>query len=111
MVSTPGFSKLISLKRLKLLGNFLNFTHDTPQGNTDKLYKIKPVLEYLSNFFTEIYTPERELSIDESLMLWKGRLSWKQYIKIKRARFGIKTFVLTEALSGCQENYCIQQKG
>jgi len=24
---------------------------------------------------------ERDISIDESLLLWKGRLSWKQYIQ------------------------------
>lgn len=47
-----------------------------------------------------MYTPNREVSIDESLFLWKGRLSFKQFIRIKRARFGIKSFVVTEALSG-----------
>ena len=34
------------------------------------------------------------------MLLWKGQLSWKQYIKTKRARFGMETFLLEEALPG-----------
>lgn len=44
--------------------------------------------------------PERDVSVDESLLLFKGRLSWKQYMPLKRARFGIKSFLLCESSSG-----------
>lgn len=40
--------------------------------------------------------PFENLAIDESLVLWKGRLSFKQFIKTKRHRFGIKIFVLCD---------------
>ena len=33
-------------------------------------------------------------------MLWKGRLYWKQYIPLKRARYGVKSYELCESLSG-----------
>ena len=39
----------------------------------------------------------RQMSIDESLIPFKGRLSYRQYIPSKRARFGIKCWVLTDA--------------
>ena len=32
------------------------------------------------------------MSVDESLVLYKGRLKFKQYIRTKRARFGIKLY-------------------
>ena len=38
--------------------------------------------------------------IDESLLLWKGHLHFKQYIPIKRSRFGVKLFKLCESSSG-----------
>ena len=44
--------------------------------------------------FGEVYTPSSNISIDESLLLWKGRLGFKQYILLKGARFGIKCFML-----------------
>lgn len=34
--------------------------------------------------------------MDEELLLWKGRLVFKQYIPLKQARFGIKIFSLCE---------------
>lgn len=40
--------------------------------------------------------PFGNLAIDESLVLWKGRLSFKQFIKTKRHRFGIKIFVICD---------------
>ena len=42
---------------------------------------------------------ERDVTIDESLMLYKGRLGWIQYIPSKRARFGIKFYLLCESKS------------
>jgi len=42
----------------------------------------------------------RDISVDESLMLWKGQLGFRQYIPIKRARFGIKSYELCESGSG-----------
>ena len=39
-----------------------------------------------------VYYPCEDLSVDESLVLFKGRLVFKQYIKSKKARFGIKFY-------------------
>ena len=57
--------------------------------------------------FSETYEPERDMTVDESLLLWKGRLSWKQYIPSKRARFGIKSFEICESSSGYIWNFFI----
>lgn len=101
LFSTPGFSTLISHNRLKLLNKFLHFTNaPMPRSGNKKLHKIMPIFSYLVAKFAEVYTPERDVSIDESLLLWKGRLGFKQFIRIKRARFGIKTYILSEARSG-----------
>ena len=34
------------------------------------------------------------LSLDESMMLWRGRLVFRQYIKNKKHKYGIKVFEL-----------------
>ncbi|KAM7294400.1 uncharacterized protein ISCGN_023906 [Ixodes scapularis] len=41
-----------------------------------------------------------DLCIDESLLLFKGRLAFKQYIPSKRSRFGLKSFVLCNVKTG-----------
>ncbi|KAJ8936088.1 hypothetical protein NQ314_012497 [Rhamnusium bicolor] len=44
----------------------------------------------------DIYYPSKNLSLDESMLLWRGRLLFKQYIKNKKHKFGIKIYILTE---------------
>lgn len=51
----------------------------------------------LRDTFRNVYSPGRNLSVDESLVSFKGRLHFRQYIKTKRARFGIKLYELTAA--------------
>ena len=46
--------------------------------------------------FKSVYTPDKHIAIDVELLLWKGRLEFKQYIPHKRARFGIKMFSVCE---------------
>lgn len=50
----------------------------------------------ISEKFQEVYVPAHNISIDEFLLMWKGRLGFKQYIPLKRARFGVKSFMLCE---------------
>jgi hypothetical protein len=47
-----------------------------------------------------LYLPGQNIAIDESLTLWKGRLSFKQYIPLKSSEFGIKTYAFCESKSG-----------
>lgn len=43
-----------------------------------------------------VYYPQRELSLDESMVLWRGRLYFRQYIKGKKHKYGIKLYTLSE---------------
>lgn len=101
LFETPGIKNIISLSRLVLLKKFMHFVDNTTLDPSvpAKLTKIKPVLDYVVDRFSKVYRPARDICVDESLMLWKGRLSWKQYIPNKRARFGIKSYILTESES------------
>ena len=69
---------------------------DRTEPNPDKLFKIRPHVDHLFEKFQEIYTPSKNVCIYESLLLWKGRLHFKQYIPLKRSRFGIKLVILYE---------------
>ena len=54
----------------------------------------------LRKAFSQSFQPYQRLCIDESLLLYKGRLSFKQYIPSKRNRFGIKSFILSDCRTG-----------
>jgi hypothetical protein len=48
-----------------------------------------------------LYLPNQNIAIDESLTLWKGCLSVRQYPPLKASKFGIKTSELCESTAGC----------
>jgi len=109
LVNTPAFSALMSRDRFLLIRRFLHFVDNSgyQRGVSGKLFKIKPVLEYFQSKFQSLFHPGKFFAVDESLLLWKGRLSWKQYIPKKRSRFGIKSFELCDCSTSYLWNFII----
>lgn len=77
---------------------YLHF-NDSSEETCTRLEKIGNIIDLLKEKFSNAVYPFQNLSIDESLMLWKGRLSFRQYIPSKRHRFGIKMFILCDCES------------
>ena len=50
--------------------------------------------------FRRYFRPFQKLVIDESLVLFHGRVVFRQYIPSKRHRFGIKFFVICDCETG-----------
>ena len=100
LLKTPFFNNVMPRNRFQLIFEFFHFNDNSnysPQDpNRDRLFKIHPVLDYLMDKFNSVYTPDKHIAIDEELLLWKRRLGFKQYIRNKRARFGIKMFSVCE---------------
>lgn len=63
------------------------------EPNFDKLYKIRPLLDHLSANFLNYFEPGKNQSIDESMILFKGRSSIKQYMPMKPIKRGYKVWV------------------
>jgi hypothetical protein len=105
------FLELFTERRFHLQLKFPHFVHnehyEEATCGSRRLYKLKPILDHLNDRFRSVYTPEYEVSVDESLMTWKGWLSWKVYIPSKRSRFAIKPFELCEAKSAYVWNFII----
>ena len=94
------FNSVMPHNRFQSILQFLHFADnrqfDPNDPDRDRLYKVRPVVEYLVNKFRTVYVPEDHISLDEELLLWKENLAFKQYIAMKRVRFGIKLFSLCE---------------
>lgn len=59
-----------------------------------RLHKIDQVLNHILSNIGNIYSPGENLSLDEALLLWRGRLGFRQYIPNKTAKYGIKLYEL-----------------
>ena len=100
-----SFAEVMPRDRFLQIYRYLHVSDDThfiPRGaaNHDPLFKVRPLLDLLQTRFRTLYRPARDISIDESMIPYKGRIYFKQYIPSKRARFGIKAFVMAESKSG-----------
>ena len=75
------FNKVMMHKRfLQIMKVFPFADNDGGSSDQDKLWKVRPVLIPLMSAFVSAFKPYKYLCIDDSLLLWKGRLSFKQYI-------------------------------
>lgn len=100
VIETPIFRKTMPFKRFRQISRFLHFSNNETSDRNDRLRKVRPIINLWNEKFKEIYTPSEYISIDESLMKYKGRLAYKQYNPSKRARFGLKIYKLCEASTG-----------
>lgn len=112
LTRTPAFSKYFSRDRYITILKYLHFAdNQTGVENRLKDYKISYIFNDLKNKMSTLFYPFQKLVIDESLMLFKGRLSWKQYIPSKRHRWGIKLFILCDCETGIILNMIIYTGG
>ena len=90
------WSSLMSRNRFQILLRFFHFV-DTSIQSEDRLYKVRPIMDYFNNIMKKNYVPDKSLCIDESMMLWRGRLIFRQYIKNKKRKYGVKLYELCES--------------
>ena len=64
-----------------------------PRDNTDHLHILRLLIESLNNHCVKLYNISKQVSTDESMILFKGRSSLKQYNPMKPIKRGYKLWV------------------
>ena len=77
------FKSVMTRDRFTSIMRLLNFGEE-PVNEDNHLRKVRFPINHLNTIVPEIFMPPKELSLDESMMLWRGRLVFRQYIKNKR---------------------------
>jgi hypothetical protein len=98
---SPFYSNTMKRDRFLHILTFLHFTDNTNEidknaENYDRLCKIRDVFDMLNNAYAKFYNPSEHLAVDEIIVLFKGRVVFRQYIPKKHKRFGIKIFKLCD---------------
>ena len=115
----------MSGRRFELLMRYLHLNDKEKMPpvrspNHDRLYKIRPLIERVTKAFHTLYTPRENLSIDETIISFKGQLSWVQYMPIisfkgrlswvqympkKPHKWGIKAWAMADSSNGYITNF------
>lgn len=87
----------LSRDRFKQMLSCLRFYDCADALAAGPLAKMQPFLKQVKELCNNIFVPRQQLSIDETLVLYKGRVLFKQYIPTKKNKYGIKMYCLCEA--------------
>ena len=102
--ATPYFNHTMARNRFQSIYSNLHFNDNSLDDKTDRLYKVRPVLDYLVGKFKELYQPGENICVDEAMIPWRGRLSFKVYSPLKPSKYGMRLYVLSDSSNG----YCFK---
>ena len=105
LIQVPEIPKIMPFVRFEQIWRFLHLcdsSQQIPAGQPghDRLFKVRALLDLLTPSFKRNYQPHKEISVDEAMIPFKGRLAFIQYMKAKPVKWGIKVFVLADAHNG-----------
>jgi len=83
-----------SFKRFQQMKRFFKVCDPAleEENKGDKMYKVRELWMSFIDACKANYWPDREISIDEAMKKFKGRCSFKQYIRTKPVRWGLKVY-------------------
>lgn len=99
MWSSNLINSTMSRDKFRLIGTYLSI--GIPNQN-DKLARVRELSELINKLSVKYYKPRSNLTIDESMIAYKGKHGLKQYIPMKPTKWGFKAFLLCESTTG----YC-----
>ena len=92
---------VMTRRRFQSILQNLPFSNNDNDDKTDKLYKIRPVIENLNKVFAESLSNSRFQSVDEHMYKFTGRSSIKQDIKNKPIKWGFKYWYRYDIEADC----------
>ncbi|CAC5395945.1 unnamed protein product [Mytilus coruscus] len=110
-LETPYFATVLARDRFMQIMRYLHFTdphQQVPQrgeANYDGTYKVRYIMDAINKQMRDQYVPKREVTIDECMIPYKGRVAFKQYMPAKPTKWGIKLWALAESDTGYM-SYC-----
>ncbi|XP_064098765.1 piggyBac transposable element-derived protein 4-like [Macrobrachium nipponense] len=80
------------------------------RNNPDRFILVRPVLEYIHERCQILVVPGNNLSLDEGMMPYKGRLSIKVYNPKKPKKYGVKLSFITESNTGYVVDFSVYSR-
>ena len=80
----------MSRNRFEQIFHFLQLADNTCDTGNDNLYKVRRFATLLTSQYQSLDILHQQVTIDEAMILFKGRLSFKQCMKAKPTKWGIK---------------------
>jgi hypothetical protein len=103
IVSIPDFTDVMNRDIFELICRFLHFVCNDSKlmyQGSKKIFKIYPILCHLNEKIQTLYLPDQNIRVDQSMRLWKGHLSCRQYLPLNASKIDITSFEICELNTG-----------
>lgn len=108
---SPVFTAAVmSRNRFNQIMRFLRFGHPDDVVRRKPMSRLDQYFQMLQEKCMLYVSAGENFAVDESLILYKGRLHFRQFIKTKRKRYGLKLFALCPSapvVRGYTWNFCL----
>jgi hypothetical protein len=100
---STDFRKAMSYDKFTLIAAFIHLESESEaETENDSMKKLRFLIDNFNRVSPICYKLSQKLSIDENLYPCKARVKFRQYMKSKPNKYGLKVFLLAAAKSG----YC-----
>ena len=103
ILHNPYITSVMSRWRYEKLCQYFHCSLAAEEEATDKLAKVRPLITVCETNFANCFAPVHDLSVDEAMIRFDGRLAWKQYMLKKPVKWGVKVWCLCDSHTG----YCL----
>lgn len=93
------FRATMSHKRFRQISRAMRFDDklSRPRRQDDRLAAFRQVWDLWTSRLSMLFNPDRNLTVDEQLVPFKGRCRFRQYMPKKPAKYGIKIWAACDA--------------
>ncbi|KAJ8405604.1 hypothetical protein AAFF_G00315840 [Aldrovandia affinis] len=102
-----NFPEAMARDRFAMIWRYLHLQDNQANDvdRSDKLWKLRWFLNYLTSQFQSLYEVNGYVTVDESMVKFKGRLAFCQYLPLKPTKWGVKVWVMAESSTGYITNF------
>eukprot|EP01022_Parablepharisma_sp_SALTPOND_P022489 TRINITY_DN4580_c2_g1_i1.p1 TRINITY_DN4580_c2_g1~~TRINITY_DN4580_c2_g1_i1.p1 ORF type:complete len:400 (+),score=10.72 TRINITY_DN4580_c2_g1_i1:104-1201(+) len=101
--SSPFLKAHVGVAKCKIIKQIFHLANNEEHKDSHCFFKVRSFMKLLANRFRKFYMPTQQLSVDESMISFKGRARFQVYIPSKPTKWGIKLHCLNESTTG----YCL----
>ena len=96
--------------RFEEISQYLHFNNSTKEPacgaeNFDRLFKVRAVIDYVRSRCQNTFKPTKNIYVDEGMVAFRRRLSFKQYMPAKPTKYGIKVWMAADSSNGYVLNF------
>jgi len=111
LLQVPYISNIMPRARYQKLCQYMHVSDPRIVNVNDKIHKVRNLVTKLTERFQTAFKPGKQLSIDEAMIQFDGRLAWKQYMPKKPVSWGIKLWCLCDSTTGYCLNFSVYTGG